>query len=591
MDHRKRCQPLLFLLVAGVLLLSGCGGSPPTATTTTPIAQTTTTTAATPTTTTAAPSPTITTPTEPGPTATQTSRPSPTTPTPSPTTPSATTPTPSPAGNFVCGTLKIKPSEVSAGAAVTISVIARNQGTEAGFYDVVLEIDGQAVDTRTIRLDPGQEMTVAFQPAADTPGTHQVNVNGQTGSFTVLGGASPTPSDWVIPAGSGTFYRAVHMGGNWGTNRDEVPRLPEEYFAYLRDLNVNWVGVSVALHIEGSMDSTVELDYDERLMVPTFRDDVLRALVQEFRRHGFNVYFHLAFESGAESDMPVLRWQLGDPYQAQEDPNILPANWPWALDHPQHAAFVAEFWQTYTDCLVHVASLAEEEGVGMLTLGTETDRLFRSRSGSGWPNNFLPEMTAMVQAVRQVYTGQLGYEEHYGSIVNRSYFGAGSDYIHADLGLDFIAVSAYFQLASGPVTTPPTVAALEGTWDSIFNQHLLPLQQRNGNLPIVFTEFGYVDSPAALENAMADEFMPREFRDGDGNGLDDGEEVQANAYQALFNVMERYPDVIRGAFLWDVNMATEEEYRNGFRQMRTFNIRDKLSEDVARETYLAWREG
>jgi hypothetical protein len=582
MDHRKRRRPLFFLLIILVVVLSGCSSDAMTTTTavqtptTTAAPAGTTTTAAVPTTTTSSAAPATTT----------------TTPTPTPAAPATSgtpTETPEPAPVFVCTNLKIDPTETAAGTMVTVTVIAKNKGAEAGFYDVVLEIDGQAVDQRNIRLDPGQEMTVAFQPAADTPGTHSVNVNGQRGSFTVFEAAAGTPGDWTIPTGTGTFYRAVHMGGNWGTNRLDVPRLPEEYFTYLRDLNVDWVGVSVALHVDGSMDSTVELDYREELQIPTFPDDALRALVQKFRQHGFNVYFHVAFESGAHSDMPVQRWQLGDPFAAQDDASIQPQNWPWALDHPQHDAFVAEFWQSYTACLVHIGALAEDEGVGMLTLGTETDRLFRSRSGGHWPNNFLPEMTAMVSAVRGVYTGLLGYEEHYGSIVNRDYFGAGSDYIHTDLGLDFIAVSAYFQLAPGPVNTPPTVAELETAWDDIFNRHLLPLQARNGGLPIVFTEFGYVDSPAALENALADEFMPKVFTDRDGNGLDDGEEVQANAYQALFNVMTWYPDVVKGAFLWDVMMATEEEYQSSFGQMRTFNIRDKLAEDVARNTYLAWR--
>ena len=32
----------------------------------------------------------------------------------------------------------------------------------------------------------------------------------------------------------------------------------------------------------------------------------------------------------------------------------------------------------------------------MFSLGTETDRLFRTRSGGYWPNDFLQELRAMV---------------------------------------------------------------------------------------------------------------------------------------------------------------------------------------------------
>ena len=61
--------------------------------------------------------------------------------------------------------------------------------------------------------------------------------------------------------------RAVHAGGNWGNNRQTVeawerevsePLVPPDYVAFLQDLRVNWVGLSVALHYEDSMDSTVE---------------------------------------------------------------------------------------------------------------------------------------------------------------------------------------------------------------------------------------------------------------------------------------------------------------------------------------------
>ncbi|MFH1820873.1 MAG: hypothetical protein ABH852_00300 [Methanobacteriota archaeon] len=73
-------------------------------------------------------------------------------------------------------------------------------------------------------------------------------------------------------------------------------------------------------------------------------------------------------------------------------------------------------------------------------------------------------------------------------------------------------------------------------------------------------------------------------------GQDGGEEqeTQANAYQALFNTMDRHPDVVRGAFLWDVNMATEQVYQQGFAKMRTFNIRGKISEDIVRGQYAQW---
>ncbi|MFC1942433.1 hypothetical protein ACFLWU_04360 [Chloroflexota bacterium] len=527
--------------------------------------------------------------------------------------------------SFTISDLLITPSETKIRDKVGISVLVANNGDETGTYEVVLEINGRHVASQQVTLAAGVSETIKFPTKQETQGDYQVNINGLTGIFSVIpppevpskpppdgktDDTKPPPKetqlpgrpgrplpeitpdehfDWTIPAGSGEKYRAVHMGGNWGTNRDASKYLPEEYFFYLRDLNVNWVGISVALHLDGSMDSTVELDNNEHLPTPTFRDDVLRELISTFRSHGFNVYIHIAIDSGMGGEYPVQRWQLGDPYMHNEDPNISPDAWPWRTDHPQHQSFVAEFWQTHTDSLVHIARIAEEEGAGILTLGTEMNRLYRSRSDNDrWPNHFLNEMQAMVSAVRDVYHGKLGYEMHYGALLDRELFGPGSDYIHDDLDLDFIAVSVYLPLMESVPHDVPTVGELEAIWDSIFNQHLKPLQERNGNRPIVFTEFGYTDSMQALLQGDNDSFVDKIFKDKDGNGLDDGEEVQANIYAAFFNTMDRYPGLLSGAFLWDVMMDTEENYQAGFAKLRTMNIRGKLAEEVVQEHYADW---
>ena len=79
--------------------------------------------------------------------------------------------------------------------------------------------------------------------------------------------------------------RAVHLSGNWGQNpaavrlweEDRTRRLvPLRFVEYLRGVHVDWVGLSIGLHIEGSMDSTVERSYSPNLDVPTFTDDASR---------------------------------------------------------------------------------------------------------------------------------------------------------------------------------------------------------------------------------------------------------------------------------------------------------------------------
>jgi len=378
------------------------------------------------------------------------------------------------------------------------------------------------------------------------------------------------------------------MGGNWGTTRNAVAELPNDYFEFLRDLDVNWVGISVTLHVDDSMDSTVELDYSEHRFTPTFPDDVLARMIRKFRKHGFNVYMHVDLSGGAEADRPMQRWQIGDPAAATYDDSILPENWPWALDHPDHDRFVSEFWQTYAEQVVHLGRIAEAEDVGMMTLGTEMDRLFRTRSGGEWPNHFLNEITAMVEAVRAVYSGTLAYEQHSSTTSQPGYFGPAVGYLVDDLGLDVIAVSAYYELWPEPPSAVPGVLDLEGSWERIFSEYLIPLQERNGGRPILFTEFGYTDSVRSLIQADIDSFIDKVFADRDGNGLDDGEETQANAYEAFFNVVDRYPGVVEGAFLWGHQMSTDEVWKQGFGRMRTFSVRDKLAEEVVRSRYAEW---
>jgi hypothetical protein len=404
---------------------------------------------------------------------------------------------------------------------------------------------------------PKPEITIASEPTATPPPT-----------FT------PIPTDTPVPTPPphcrqsvlepSEVIRAIHMGGNWGTNIESDNTLPSEYFEYLVDLNVNWAGISVALHFDDSMDSTVERKYTD-VVVPTFTDDFLRELIQSFHQHGICVYLTLAFEpfEAEASDRPVYRWQLGGPTPIFDDGQILPEFWPWAIDHPEHERFVAEFWESHTEQAVHFGQLAEEEGVALYSLGTETEGLFRTRPSGEWPNDFHEELRAMVAAVREVYSGPLTYD--LGNWVftepeNRG--GSGSYHLWEDLELDIIGLSAYFPLADCPPLTAFPVETLEDRWDRIFQDYLIPLQNANPDRPIFFTEVGYSDSLGSVVEGSADSFTP-----------------------ALFNVMERYPSVVNGLFLWDLWMATDEQWTNEINPLRGISMRGRLAEDIVRQHY------
>ncbi|MCY4419755.1 MAG: hypothetical protein OXC42_00610 [Gammaproteobacteria bacterium] len=264
-------------------------------------------------------------------------------------------------------------------------------------------------------------------------------------------------------------------------------------------------------------------------------------------------------------------------------------NWPWSLDHPDYQRFVAEFWKTYTQQAVHFARIAEDEGVLMYSLGTETDYLFRTRSGDFWPNHFGQELKLMVDSVRSVYSGLLTYDMHTSVFLWPDDYGPGSDHLWEDLDLDIIGISAYFPITDAAPTSVISVADVQARYNEIFDQHLKPLAKRNPTKPILFLEFAAQDDVAAPSLLGYSHFSQYIFTDADGNGLDDGEETQANIYQGLINAVNDNPKLVNGAFFFDNWITTEELWNEWWVYHRSLSIKGKLAEDVIRTTYESYK--
>ena len=412
--------------------------------------------------------------------------------------------------------------------------------------------------------------------------------------------------------------RALAAAGHWEGNRRTVAAwetrgkagalIPADYQDWLASLHVNWVQLSVSLHYDDSVDSTVERKYSPDVVVPTFSDDALRQIIREFREHGVNVYLTLAFESreAEKAARPVQRWQLGDPAPPETggvppgDPAvfglILPENWPWRPDHPDHERFVAEFWETYTEQAVHFARIAEDEGVPLFSLGTETDRLFRTRPAVDpyMSNDFGDELRSMVNRVRAVYNGWLTYDAHIETLISFHHFGRGSAVGHLweDLDLDIVGLSGWFSLADSPPTSVMSIQDLEPSYERIFRDYLVPLTSRNPGRAVVFTEYGAMDvveAPAEPWNwsREGEEFV---FSDLNDNGLDDGRETQSNIFQAFFNTVERYPGVVNGAFFWNNWIASDAMWEENWANERQFSIRGRPAEAVVRAAYRSYAQ-
>jgi len=392
------------------------------------------------------------------------------------------------------------------------------------------------------------------------------------------------------------FLCGAFAGGTWGLTYSEAYLLPEDHVAFLQSLNARWVGLCIDLTIDNSMSPVVRLMTEED-RYPTFGDEELRTLICRLRQEGFRVYMTPAF-SGLDDyeDTPVSkgikRYQLGDPYAYEEDPDVHRESWPWDPAHREHEAYVAEFFRTYTEWAVYYAQIAEEEGVELYSLGTETDRLFRTRPhGSRWVTSYRDELTTMARQVRGVFGGALTYDMLYSTHLRHEEGEWGdSEALWGDLDLDVIGVSAYFRLLDQQVTSQvPSVAVLRQAWERIFQETLVPIQTRYPNKPIVFLEYGYNDFLGASANSPDEgNFDSRVWVDADRNGLDDGEEEQAAIHEALFQTVERNPGILDGLFLWGHLIATDVGWRKSFGLMRDFSVRDKLAADVVARWYGEW---
>lgn len=380
--------------------------------------------------------------------------------------------------------------------------------------------------------------------------------------------------------------RAIHIGGNWGRNPFGISQQPEDYYQFLRSISINWAAISVSLHISNSMDATVERVY-ENVPVPTFGDASLTDAIRGFKNHNINVMLTIALETqeAAQSNLPVNRWQLGDPNMAGSDPNIKSENWPWATNHPQHEQFISSWWQSYTSEVVYYAKIAEREGVKMLNVGTETDRLFRTRSGGVGQNNFKDYIKAMVDSARKYFSGLLTYDLHWSVLADPPFYGPGSDYLWSDAGFDVVGVSSYFKLVPQQPNRVLGIDELEAGWNNIYTNYLIPLQNRNPGKKIVFLEFGYCDVIASPFNAVADAFITKVFTDNNSNGKDDGEEQQSNILESFYKINETRNRIVSGTFLWGNDISSNIDWGNSFGAMRTASIRNKLSQNIIEQWY------
>jgi parallel beta-helix repeat protein len=115
------------------------------------------------------------------------------------------------AAAFTSSDLSVSPNEVSTGETVTITLsVANTSGTE-GSYNVVLKINGVEETEQSVTLAADSSQDVSFSVSREEAGSYSVEVNGLTGSFTVVAPASPAEETPPAPAATG-FWIWVIVG-------------------------------------------------------------------------------------------------------------------------------------------------------------------------------------------------------------------------------------------------------------------------------------------------------------------------------------------------------------------------------------------
>ncbi|MEM2100184.1 MAG: CARDB domain-containing protein [Thermoproteota archaeon] len=100
---------------------------------------------------------------------------------------------------FEVSNLNVNPDTIKVGQAALISVSVKNNGGETGSCVLTLKVNGLVVDTRTVKLNPGQSTTVSFSYTPEKEGIYSIDVNGLTGNLTVSEEESEGETPSLVP--------------------------------------------------------------------------------------------------------------------------------------------------------------------------------------------------------------------------------------------------------------------------------------------------------------------------------------------------------------------------------------------------------
>ena len=91
--------------------------------------------------------------------------------------------------------LTLEETTVQLGQPVQVSVNVTNVGEEVGNYSVILTIDDEPTDSKTVQLSGGESEIVDFSASGVAEGNHTVQIGDLNATFTITLEAPPAAAD------------------------------------------------------------------------------------------------------------------------------------------------------------------------------------------------------------------------------------------------------------------------------------------------------------------------------------------------------------------------------------------------------------
>ena len=215
----------------------------------------------------------------------------------------------------------------------------------------------------------------------------------------------------------------------------------------------------------------------------------------------------------------------------------------------------AKAWfASYAEMLTHYADLAADQGVEGLVIGKELVALSGANHTADW--------ISLICQVRSRYHGYLTYSANWGSNVAQYREDPLEEFTKIQFWdyLDYLGVSAYFELST---TDDPSLETLKAAWDGWNSTRIAPFQAEHG-MPLLFTEVGYRSIASAAVHPWDYSLQSRLSH-----------ESQATLFRAFFEYWSNVPWVA-GLHIWNWEARLDAGGPND----ATYTIQNKPAEKI-----------